>query len=149
MTSNVGARAFSTAMVDDKKIREQVEADLRAQFKPEFLNRVDEIIIFNRLDPEQVKKIVELQLGLVQKRLAQQNITLVLTIKAKELLSREGYDPDFGARPVKRAIQRMLVNPLAHEIIQGKIQSGETIEVQTEGANSRSFVFRPAGRNLA
>ena len=142
MTSNVGARAFSGVTVVDKQIRQKVEGELRAQFKPEFLNRVDEIIVFNQLGLEQVEKIVELQLERVKERLAQQNITLIATSKAKELLAREGFDPTFGARPVKRAIQDRVVNPLSLEVLEGKIRAGEIVELQVADSNSGSFAFK-------
>jgi len=100
---------------------------LRAHFRPEFLNRVDEIIIFERLSEEDLKKIVEIQLARLTKRLAQQNIRLDLTDSAKTLIAREGYDPVYGARPLKRVIQRDLLDPLSMNILEGKVREGQRI----------------------
>src|SRR4029077_869870 len=100
---------------------------LRAHFRPEFLNRVDEIIIFERLSEEDLKKIVEIQLARLTKRLAQRNIRLDLTDSAKTLIACEGYDPVYGARPLKRAIQRYLLDPLSINILEGKFGEGQTI----------------------
>ena len=94
---------------------------LREHFRPEFLNRVDEIIIFDRLTDEDLKKIVEIQLARLTKRLAQQNITLKLTDSAKTVIAREGYDPVYGARPLKRAIQHSAPRPAEHQHSRGKI----------------------------
>ena len=103
---------------------------LRGHFRPEFLNRVDEIIIFDRLTEEELKKIVEIQLRRLTKRLEQQKITLELTDAAKERIAREGYDPVYGARPLKRAIQKDILDPLSLEILEGKFHEGQTIRVE-------------------
>ena len=109
MTSNIGSQYITEE--ESRAARERLVMDaLRAHFRPEFLNRVDEIIIFDRLSEDDLKKIVEIQLGRLTKRLAQQNITLELTDAAKALLAREGYDPVYGARPLKRVIQRELIS---------------------------------------
>ena len=112
---------------------------LRAHFRPEFLNRVDEIIIFDRLTEEELKKIVEIQLSRLTKRLAQQNITLKLSDSAKTLIAREGYDPVYGARPLKRAIQKHILDPLSLEILEGKIREGQRIKVDAE---NESLTFK-------
>jgi len=128
MTSNIGSQYITEE--ESSAARERLVTDaLRAHFRPEFLNRVDEIIIFDRLTEDDLKKIVEIQLGRLTKRLAQQNITLELTDAAKALLAREGYDPVYGARPLKRAIQRNLLNPLSLDILEGKFREGQTIKV--------------------
>jgi ATP-dependent Clp protease ATP-binding subunit ClpB len=114
---------------------------LRAHFRPEFLNRVDEIIIFDRLTDEDLKKIVEIQLSRLTKRLAQQNITLKLNDSAKTLIAREGYDPVYGARPLKRAIQRYLLDPLSINILEGKFAEGQTIRAETKNG---AIEFRTA-----
>ena len=98
-------------------------------FRPEFLNRVDEIIIFDRLTDDDLKKIVEIQLRRLTKRLESQKITLELTDAAKERIAREGYDPVYGARPLKRAIQKEILDPLSLEILEGKFREGQTIKV--------------------
>ena len=105
---------------------------LRPHFRPEFLNRIDEIIIFDRLSEEELKKIVEIQLGRLAKRLEQQKITLQLSDSAKALLAREGYDPVYGARPLRRAIQRGILDPLSIDILEGKVREGQTIIVDAK-----------------
>ena len=97
-------------------------AALRQHFKPEFLNRVDDIIIFRPLGTEQIEQIVDLQLERLEKLLAERKITLELTPEAKRVLAEEGYDPAFGARPLKRAIQRLMQNPLAMAVLEGQVQ---------------------------
>jgi ATP-dependent Clp protease ATP-binding subunit ClpB len=126
MTSNIGSQ-FITEEESSEGRRRLVMDALRAHFRPEFLNRIDEIIIFERLTEEDLKKIVEIQLGRLTKRLAQQNIRLDLTDSAKTLIAREGYDPVYGARPLKRAIQRDLLDPLSMNILEGKVGEGQRI----------------------
>ena len=108
-------------------------AALRGHFKPEFLNRVDDIIIFRPLAEEQLAHIVELQLGRMDALLAERKITLDMTDEAKHLIATAGYDPAFGARPLKRAIQRLLQNPLALAILEGKFADGDHIRVTAAG----------------
>ena len=128
MTSNIGSQYITEE--ESKAARERLVLDaLRAHFRPEFLNRVDEIIIFDRLTESDLKKIVDIQINRLTKRLAQQNIILELTDAAKALLAREGYDPVYGARPLKRVIQRDLLNPLSIDILEGKFHEGQTIKV--------------------
>ena len=126
MTSNIGSQYITEEESSENRRRLVMDA-LRAHFRPEFLNRVDEIIIFERLSEEDLKKIVEIQLARLTKRLAQQNIRLDLTDSAKTLIAREGYDPVYGARPLKRAIQRDLLDPLSMNILEGKIGEGQRI----------------------
>ena len=108
---------------------------LRAHFRPEFLNRVDEIIIFDRLSEDDLKKIVEIQLHGLSKRLAAQNMTLDLSDAAKAFIAREGYDPVYGARPLKRAIQNDILNPLSLDLLEGKFHEGETIKVDAKNGS--------------
>jgi ATP-dependent Clp protease ATP-binding subunit ClpB len=105
---------------------------LRAHFRPEFLNRVDEIIIFDRLSEEELKRIVDIQVDRLSKRLEQQKITLKLSDSAKALLAREGYDPVYGARPLRRAIQREILDPLSIDILEGKVREGQTVYVDAK-----------------
>src|SRR5436309_3000589 len=126
MTSNIGSQYITEEESREARRRLVMDA-LRAHFRPEFLNRVDEIIILDRLRKEDLKKIVEIQLGRLSKRLAQQNIRLDLTDSAKTLIAREGYDPVYGARPLKRAIQRDLLDPLSMNILEGKVGEGQRI----------------------
>ncbi len=126
MTSNIGSQYITEEESSEARSRLVMDA-LREHFRPEFLNRVDEIIIFDRLTDEDLKKIVEIQLARLTKRLAQQNITLTLTDSAKTVIAREGYDPVYGARPLKRAIQHLLLDPLSINILEGKFGDGQTI----------------------
>jgi len=131
MTSNIGSQ-FITEEESSEGRRRLVMDALRAHFRPEFLNRVDEIIIFERLTDDDLKKIVEIQLNRLTKRLAQQNIRLELSDSAKTLIARDGYDPVYGARPLKRAIQRDLLDPLSMNILEGKFGDGQVIRADTK-----------------
>ena len=134
MTSNIGSQFITEETSGEERERRVLEA-LRGHFRPEFLNRVDEIIIFDRLTEEDLKKIVEIQLRRLTKRLEQQKITLELSDAAKERIAREGYDPVYGARPLKRAIQKEILDPLSLQILEGKFHEGQTIRVDVkEGA---------------
>ena len=135
MTSNLGSREVQAAEGDEKQVREAVSQELRLHFKPEFLNRIDDVVIFHQLSREQIGKIIDVQLERLRHTLAEKNIHLELDASAKELLTREGYDPSYGARPLKRAIQTLIQNPLAVKILQGEIQPGETIKVSASGDN--------------
>jgi ATP-dependent Clp protease ATP-binding subunit ClpB len=134
MTSNIGSQWIQDLGADQREEMEQRVTDsLRAAFKPEFLNRVDETIIFQSLSPEQIIKIVDIQLERLKSRLAEKQIELKLSEIAKEFLAGNGYDPIYGARPLKRAIQRYLENPLSMEILKGEIATGSTVVVDTDG----------------
>ena len=113
-------------------MEERVRTELRGQFRPEFLNRVDDIIVFHRLDEKQITSIVDIQLDRVARRLAQQHFTIVVEKPAKQLLARQGYDPQFGARPLKRAIQELLLDPLATKILAGDFKPGDEIRVTAQ-----------------
>jgi ATP-dependent Clp protease ATP-binding subunit ClpB len=131
MTSNIGSQFIMEEESSENRTRTVMEA-LRQHFRPEFLNRVDEIIIFDRLSEDDLKHIVEIQLGRLTKRLAQQKITLELSDSAKQLIAREGYDPVYGARPLKRAIQKEILDPLSIDILEGKVREGQTIHVDAK-----------------
>jgi ATP-dependent Clp protease ATP-binding subunit ClpB len=134
MTGNVGSAAiFELAGRDPERARKQAMEALRQAFRPEFLNRIDEIVIFNPLGKEQLERIVDLLLKTVDKLLAERQITLELTPAAKELLLREGYDPAYGARPLRRTIQRLIQDPLALQILEGAVLPGEHIRVDRDG----------------
>src|SRR5689334_384038 len=133
MTSNLGCREIQAAEGDEKQVREAVIQELRLHFKPEFLNRIDDIVIFRQLSREQVGKIIDVQLQRLITMLNERNVTLVLEPSARELLMREGYDPTYGARPLKRAIQSLIQNPLAVKLLQGEILPGQTVRVSANG----------------
>jgi len=129
MTSNLGSREIQAVSDDEKQVREAVTQVLREHFKPEFLNRIDDIVIFHRLSRDQITQIIDVQLERLRAMLHDRNISLVLEDSAKELLAREGYDPQFGARPLKRAIQTLIQNPLAMKLLRGEIPPGQTVIV--------------------
>jgi len=142
MTSNLGGQLIqemSGRSFDE--VRDAVLAVLRDHFRPEFLNRVDEIIVFRALTQEQLGAIVDIQLARLRKRLDERKIALVVTEAAKKILIEHGWDPVYGARPLKRAIQRMVQDPLAMSILEGKFADGEAIEVD---ADHGQLVFRKA-----
>src|SRR6267154_570877 len=133
MTSNVGSTAiFELSSKDPELARKEAMEALRASFRPEFINRIDEIVIFNPLGKEQLAKIVGLLLKSVEKLLVERNITLDLTPAAEELLLREGYDPAYGARPLRRTIQRLIQDPLAMQILQGTVLPGDHVRVDRD-----------------
>jgi len=134
MTSNVGSTAiFELSNKDPELARKEAMEALRAAFRPEFINRIDEIVIFNPLGKEQLGRIVGLLLKSVEKLLAERQITLELTGAAEQLLLREGYDPAYGARPLRRTIQRLIQDPLAMQILEGKVLPGDHIRVDRDG----------------
>jgi len=134
MTSNIGSQwILDEGTADWALVETQVTQALRAHFKPEFLNRVDDIIIFRPLGEEEIARIVDLQLARFAKLLADKKLVLDVTPAARELLAREGYDPAFGARPLKRTIQRLLQNPLALALLQGEYADGDTVQVDAAG----------------
>src|SRR6266436_3036546 len=132
MTSNIGSQYIMEEEQSPEARRRLVMDALRAHFRPEFLNRVDEIIIFDRLSEEDLKKIVEIQLRHLTKRLEQQKIRLELSDSAKTLLAREGYDPVYGARPLRRVIQREILDLLSIDILDGKVREGQTAYVDVK-----------------
>jgi len=134
MTSNVGSRfLIEAADLDDPKVRGQVLDALRAHFSPEFLNRIDETIIFHRLGPEDIRRIVRIQLKGLEALLAEHKRTLEVTDAAVALLAREGYDPNYGARPVARVIQHRLQNPIAKKVLAGDLPEGRPVRVDARG----------------
>jgi ATP-dependent Clp protease ATP-binding subunit ClpB len=147
MTSNIGSQWITElGGANDAEMRRRVTEALRAHFRPEFLNRVDEVVIFESLSRAQIAAIVEIQLRGLRKRLAERHIALELTSAAKELLADEGYDPVYGARPLKRALQRRLMDPLAQQILRGEFREGETVLVDAVGSQ---IIFRHAAEPVA
>lgn len=131
MTSNIGSQ-WIQEITDKEELREKVTEALKASFRPEFLNRIDEVIIFNRLDMNEIEKIVNIQIGNLRKTLTDKNITLNTTEAARELLALKGFDPVYGARPLKRVIQREVQNALAMKILEGKIREGDSVLVDVK-----------------
>src|SRR5690554_202994 len=149
MTSNVGAqqihrdsgigfRTVADERSDYEAMKGKVTEELKRTFRPEFLNRVDEIVVFHALNKVHIGQIVEIMAKDLRQQLKEMDITLLITDEAKELLANKGFDPDFGARPLRRAIQRYIENPLAEEILKGTFGEGGTITVD---AKEGEFVF--------
>jgi ATP-dependent Clp protease ATP-binding subunit ClpB len=138
MTSNIGSQYIQDSAGDDEAIRKQIQAALRSEFRPELLNRIDEVVIFHSLTKKELTRIVDIQLHRLDKLLTDRGLTLDLTREAKEVLAEAGWDPQFGARPLKRAIQRLLLDPLALRVLRGDFKPGDTVHV---GAVSDVLTF--------
>ena len=144
MTSNTGAFHISDAYsngkdIDQNKIKSLVLNELKATFRPEFLNRIDETIVFNQLSEKVISKIVKIQLQDLNKILANKKIKLDISDYAVEYLSEKGYEPQFGARPIKRLMQKEILNGLSKELLEGKIKEGDNILIDSFDEN---IVFR-------
>ncbi len=153
MTSNVGSHylkemsvlGFGGAVADELKHQEAIFKDrvreaLRERFKPEFLNRIDEVIIFNSLRAEAIEKIVGIQLAKVEKKLAEKNIRLALDPTVRKFIARDGFDPEYGARPIKRLIQKAILDKLAEKIIGGQIKDGDKVKIDFKNTGIRISV---------
>ena len=141
MTSNVGSEIFQTDK-SEEAIHREVRAELRNAFRPEFLNRIDETIIFHPLSEEAIERIVNLKIAEVNDRLAEQSITLTLTDQAKRVLAKEGYDPHYGVRPLARALKRLVENPLAAKIVAGEIGEGDAVTVDAAAMSDALLIRR-------
>jgi ATP-dependent Clp protease ATP-binding subunit ClpB len=141
MTSNVGSDRIVGEQVDEK-IREQIEEVLAATFKPEFLNRIDDTVIFHRLSKKDIGRIVDLQVEQLVGRVRERGIEIELTDAARALLGNLGYDPTYGARPLKRVIQKQLVDKLALKILEGEFVEGDGVRVD---AAEGELTFEKAG----
>jgi len=142
MTSNIGSQwIVDLGEKDYEEMRRRVMEAVKAQFKPEFLNRIDELVIFHSLGIEEIKAIVEIQVKKLEKRLLERRIGLKMTEKAKEFLSKEGFDPAYGARPLKRVIQKEIQDRLAIRILEGKFKEGDTVTVDMESRKGE-LVFK-------
>lgn len=136
MTSNIGSQHIQElGGRDEAEMRNMVTVALKAEFRPEFLNRIDDIIIFHSLGVDELKAIVEIQIKRLRARLMERQIDIILTEKARAYLAKEGYDPVFGARPLKRIIQRDILNPLAMKILKGEFKDGDLIEIDEREMN--------------
>jgi ATP-dependent Clp protease ATP-binding subunit ClpB len=132
MTSNLGSRLFAEDGASRAEIEKGVMEELKANFRPEFINRVDEVIIFNPLGREHIEAIVDIQVSKLGHLLAAKGIVLTLSKKAREFLAREGFDPVYGARPLKRAIQTDLLNPLAMAVLKGDFKEGDRVQADAD-----------------
>jgi ATP-dependent Clp protease ATP-binding subunit ClpB len=140
MTSNLGSQALAEEGLSEDEAKARVNEALRAHFRPEFLNRIDDVIVFHRLGREHIRRIVDLQLARLGKLLEAKELTLVVTDKAKDRLAAEGYDPVYGARPLKRLIQSAVQNEIARRLLSGGVKPGASIHVDfTDG----SFTVTP------
>ncbi len=149
MTSNLGSQWIQDLREKDyDEMQKRVTEVVRSTFKPEFLNRVDEMIIFHALGRKEIKKIIEIQLGYLDKRLAEKKLSVRLSESAKELLVDQGFDPVYGARPLKRAIQKMIQDPLALKLLEGDFPEGEHIEVDVNPA-AKEIVFNKGQGTIA
>jgi ATP-dependent Clp protease ATP-binding subunit ClpB len=140
MTSNIGTGLISE-IEDKEKIKRQINDALRQHFRPEFLNRIDEIVIFNRLNKVDIKRIVDIQLQYLSNRLKERNISLEVSDRVKDFLTEKGFDPIYGARPLKRVIQKQLQDLISVALLQGKFKEGDKIKVDLD-KNKESLVFR-------
>jgi ATP-dependent Clp protease ATP-binding subunit ClpB len=143
MTSNIGSQWIRDLAGNDEEMRKRVTEALQSHFRPEFLNRVDETIIFNSLGLAEIKQIVELQLERLKGRLGERNLGISLTDRAREFIAREGFDPAFGARPLRRAIEKKIQNPLALKLLEGEFEEGDTVEIDLD-AKSGDLLFKKA-----
>ncbi len=138
MTSNLGSHQIQELAGDDSaeaylQMKAAVLGVVQAHFRPEFINRLDDLVVFHPLNKVQIKQIARIQLRALEKRLAERGIRIELSDKAYELLGNVGFDPVYGARPLKRAIQQQLENPLAQEILAGRFGNGDVVRVDVEG----------------
>jgi ATP-dependent Clp protease ATP-binding subunit ClpB len=145
MTSNLGSQWITEPGLSWDEIRERVSEAVRTHFRPELLNRIDKVVIFRPLGREQIKEIVEIQLRGLRKRLAERKITLELNDAAKERIAREGFDPVYGARPLRRTIQTDIVEPLAMKLLRGEFHDGDAIEID---ANQAAQLVGPDGQRV-
>ena len=139
MTSNLGSAEILAHDGNVDELKENLNAELRRHFRPEFLNRIDEVLIFHRLEKKEIVKIVDIQLARLAKRLRDQDIEMTVTEDAKNFIADAGYDPSFGARPLKRAIIRLVETPLSRKLLAGEIPPGKL----TIGVENDELTFTP------
>jgi len=143
MTSNIGSQWIADlGEKDEEEMRKRIDEAMKNNFKPEFLNRVDDVIIFHRLGMGEIKKIVDIQIGQLEKILSSRKLSIEVSDRAKALLSREGFDPVYGARPLKRVIQNEVQNVLAMKLLNGEIKEGDAVQVDVTGPEGRVLDFR-------
>jgi ATP-dependent Clp protease ATP-binding subunit ClpB len=146
MTSNLGSAAISEPDLSDTAIEGRIMDALRAHFRPEFLNRIDEIVVFHRLNRDDLRRVVDIQVRRLERVLAGKQVRITLTDAAKDRLAKEGYDPLYGARPLKRLLQREVLDALARKILANEVSPGDAVEVDVEGD---AFAIRRAGARPA
>ncbi|MGB9553285.1 MAG: AAA family ATPase, partial [bacterium] len=149
LTSNLGtagalAKPFGFRLEDQpvlayEEMKSRLMEEVKKNFRPEFLNRLDEVIVFHPLEPEHIRRIVDLMISRIGKEIKSKKLYLVLTDSAKDLLAQKGFDPTFGARPLRRTIQHMVENPLSEKILEGEFQEGDTVVIDCEDS---TIVFR-------
>jgi ATP-dependent Clp protease ATP-binding subunit ClpB len=147
MTSNLGSQYYQDDKLSKKELHELIMREVKTNFRPELVNRIDEIIIFNKLTKDDIAKIVDIQLRDLNEKLKERHITLKMDKTAKEKLIEEGYDPDYGARPLRRLIQRGLQDPLALRLLKGDLQDGDTVVVKAD-SKTGAFIFSKESRKL-
>jgi ATP-dependent Clp protease ATP-binding subunit ClpC len=154
MTSNVGTGQHARAIgfgadaapeADYDKMKEEMLGALRRVFRPELLNRIDEVIVFHPLTREQIRQIVDLMIGQVRENLGERNLSLELTDAARDLLAQEGFDDEFGARPLRRTIQRLVENPISGGILRGEYRDGDTVVIDVKDGKIVTRLRVPAG----
>jgi ATP-dependent Clp protease ATP-binding subunit ClpB len=144
MTSNLGSQMIQQMAGDDYQvIKLAVLGEVKAQFRPEFVNRIDEIVVFHALDEKHIQSIARIQLAYLEQRLAALEMKLEVSDAALKQIASAGFDPVYGARPLKRAIQTQIENPLAKAILEGRFAAGQTIRVEVR---RNAIVFEPAGQ---
>jgi ATP-dependent Clp protease ATP-binding subunit ClpB len=152
MTSNIGSAYLTDNIREDgtidEKVKQQVEDELKKNFRPEFINRVDDIVVFSPLTLSQIGGIIDLQLKSLRRRLSEKDITLALTDEAKDFIAKESYDPIYGARPVKRYLQKNLETMIATRIIRGEIKEGDHVTVGVTGEGDEAKLTFEAGKNI-
>ncbi len=139
MTSNLGSQVIKELSQDFAKMEKEVKAVMESHFRPEFLNRVDEVVMFKALSMEVILQIVDLQMAELKERLQDKKIDIELSLEAKKALAERGYDPVYGARPLKRTIQRDIQNPLALKILEGEVKEGDKVRIDVDEKNK--FIF--------
>jgi len=151
MTSNVGSQhihEFATQGGSEEAMRRSVEAELHAKFRPEFLNRIDDVIIFHSLDLGQIKQIIAIQLRRLAKMISDRGLSIEISDGAKELIARDGFDPAFGARPLKRSLQRMIIDPLAIKLLEGQFKPGDTVFVNAGADGKLELALEPEAASV-
>jgi ATP-dependent Clp protease ATP-binding subunit ClpB len=143
LTSNLGSTYLVDPTLTAEQRREMVLATVREAFKPEFLNRLDEMVVFDALTPEDLARIVDLQVDALRRRLASRRLELEVTDAARDWLARTGFDPVYGARPLRRLVQSAVGDPLARALLAGEVRDGDTVQVDV-GADDSGLTVQPA-----